>query len=306
MSTAEPLSECDVPQRSQQSSGVLNFILSKLGRPSRNGAKSGPASSGLSSGGMPDSPSSKQEEDGLGTAEHTRDMDLFDEEVQSPPKPAVVPDSFDFAGRRGRRGSAGVVPQSAPGKVGDASQEDAFLPVGHRSASDSGQWDFRRREARRNSRSAREWVRDSNVEAPASDWSKDLAKYDPEASLPAVALGGSSAHLVPTHFEEDGMRFRRRSRSAKDLAAAARESLSEEEQQPRQRASLEASGSHGSKRSSFEAGLPQNLKAAAAGFSPRVSAEKIRRQGNTSSMSDFLPSELIQRSRLFNSPSNQP
>jgi len=46
MSTAEPLDNCSLPESSQQSSGALNFILSKLGRPSRNGSKGGPAMSG--------------------------------------------------------------------------------------------------------------------------------------------------------------------------------------------------------------------------------------------------------------------
>ena len=47
MSTIEPLAEFEVPESSQQSSGVLNFILSKLGR-HRNGSKGGPAVSGES------------------------------------------------------------------------------------------------------------------------------------------------------------------------------------------------------------------------------------------------------------------
>lgn len=110
------------------------------------------------------------------------------------------------------------------------------------------------------------------------------------------------AHLVPTHYEEGGMRFRRRSRSAKELAAALRESADAVEY-TRTGASLDFGASpHGSKRSSFEAGLPQNLKAATE--SPQQSAEKVRRQGNGGKTSDFLPDELIQRSRLFNSRSN--
>jgi len=116
-------------------------------------------------------------------------------------------------------------------------------------------------------------------------------------TCPAAA---GQMHLVPTHFEEGGMRFRRRSRSA----ASARESLGGSDQQARQRMSLETHGSpHRSKRSSFEAGLHQNLKAAG---SPRASTEKIRRQGNAGSTSDFLPTELIQRSRLFNTRAGQP
>jgi hypothetical protein len=46
MSTVEPLSEDGAPGSSQQSAGVLNFILSKLGRPSRTALKSGLALSG--------------------------------------------------------------------------------------------------------------------------------------------------------------------------------------------------------------------------------------------------------------------
>ena len=99
------------------------------------------------------------------------------------------------------------------------------------------------------------------------------------------------------------MRFRRRSRSAKELAASTREAEGHGDP-PQARKSLESvSNSHGSKRSSFEAGLPQNLKAVE---TPRGSAEKIRRQGNAAIKSDFLPDELIQRSRLFNTRSNQP
>lgn len=52
-------------------------------------------------------------------------------------------------------------------------------------------------------------------------------------------------------------------------------------------------GHHGSKRSSFEAGLEQDPETDG---SSRKSAEKVQRQARN----DFLPDELVQRSQLFN------
>jgi hypothetical protein len=97
------------------------------------------------------------------------------------------------AGRRGRHGTAAVVPQPSSSKAGGDANFDTFptaaFPVSNRSASDTSQWDFRRREAQMHNRSAREWVRDSNVEEPASDWSTGLNKYDPDS---AAAIGTPS------------------------------------------------------------------------------------------------------------------
>lgn len=106
------------------------------------------------------------------------------------------------------------------------------------------------------------------------------------------------SHVIPeeSHYEEDGIRYRRRSKSAAGLdnGSTVREMLREEGQ------STADSGKspHGSKRSSFEAGLAQDLRAAG---SHRLSAEKMQRQA--SQRDDFLPTELIQRSHLFNGPS---
>ena len=56
---------------------------------------------------------------------------------------------------------------------------DPGFPLSGRSASDSAaQWDFRRSEVRRSSRSAQEWVRTSLVE-PHSDCLKGLQDYHP-------------------------------------------------------------------------------------------------------------------------------
>lgn len=109
-------------------------------------------------------------------------------------------------------------------------------------------------------------------------------------------LAGSNIIPEESHYEEDGVRYRRRSKSAAGLesGSAVREMLKEEAK------STADSGRspHGSKRSSFEAGLAQDLKAA--GTSQRLSAEKLQRQA--SQRDDFLPAELIQRSDLFNGP----
>lgn len=104
------------------------------------------------------------------------------------------------AGRRGRHGTAGVVPQPTSRKVAGESDADTF-PVSNRSASDTSQWDFRRREAQRNNRSAREWVRDSNVEEPASDWSTGLMNYDPQAAIGTPSLAAIRAlPVLVEHF----------------------------------------------------------------------------------------------------------
>ena len=56
---------------------------------------------------------------------------------------------------------------------------DPSFPLSGRSASDSAaQWDFRRREVRRSSRSAQEWVRTSLME-PHADYSRGLQDYHP-------------------------------------------------------------------------------------------------------------------------------
>ena len=103
--------------------------------------------------------------------------------------------------------------------------------------------------------------------------------------------------MIPeeSHYEEDGIRYRRRSKSAAglDCGSAVRNMLREEGK------STADSGKspQGSKRSSFEAGLAQDLKAAG---SQVFSGEKLQRQ--VSQRDDFLPAELIQRSHLFNGP----
>lgn len=93
-------------------------------------------------------------------------------------------------------------------------------------------------------------------------------------------------------YEEDGIRYRRRSKSAGDLKGVAREFLAH-----RGQAAESSRAQHSSKRSSFEAGLPDTYDQEEG---PRRSAEKIQRQA---SRDDFLPTELIQRSHLFNGPS---
>jgi len=54
---------------------------------------------GMGNSGLEGSPASKQGGDGLGKALPSREQDLDDEEVQSLPKPAVVPSNFNFAGK---------------------------------------------------------------------------------------------------------------------------------------------------------------------------------------------------------------
>ena len=93
-----------------------------------------------------------------------------------------------------------------------------------------------------------------------------------------------------THFEEDGVRYRRRSKSARNLDAALPERSKSREGSS---VSERARSPHGSKRSSFEAGIQQHAD------SSRQSTEKMMRQA---SRDDFLPAELIQRSHLFNGP----
>lgn len=109
-----------------------------------------------------------------------------------------------------------------------------------------------------------------------------------------ASSAGKSQVPEDTHFEEEGVRYRRRSKSAKDL-----DSQTPPHDLAKQSASLSniergqqgKRSPHGSKRSSFEAGIEQ------AANSPRQSLEKMQRQG---SRNDFLPTELIQRSHLFN------
>ncbi len=117
-----------------------------------------------------------------------------------------------------------------------------------------------------------------------------------ESSSPA----GSSTIPEESHYEEDGVRYRRRSKSAADLdsGSAVRAMLKEELKEGKPTADSTKSP-QGSKRSSFEAGLAQDLKAADPSQHPP--AEKLQRQ--LSQRDDFLPAELIQRSHLFNGPS---
>ena len=136
------------------------------------------------------------------------------------------------------------------------------------------------------------------------DASKSGGKYG--AASADVVLPASDGVPEDHRFKEDGICFRRRSKSdhglvlasalgeAKKRPATQTEVRPSESNQPpleRERSCEERpKGHHGSKRSSFEAGFGQ------APDSSRKSAEKIQRQ----STDDFLPAELVQRSRLFN------
>lgn len=53
---------------------------------------------GKSGSGKKDIPASKQRSERNMAAVQSRELEFDDEEVQSLPKPAVVPDKFDFAG----------------------------------------------------------------------------------------------------------------------------------------------------------------------------------------------------------------
>lgn len=51
------------------------------------------------------------------------------------------------------------------------------VSLSRRSISDTAEWDFRRKQVRRNSRSAQEWVRDTADTDPVPPWSESLLSY---------------------------------------------------------------------------------------------------------------------------------
>lgn len=122
-----------------------------------------------------------------------------------------------------------------------------------------------------------------------------LARFQDQDTLSyACASAGAESGAGDNRFAERGVRYRRRSKSAVDLDTPVDEQGAHEAgavQTVGGQKSIGKQSPHGSKRSSFEAGIQDAID------SPRQSIEKMQRQA---SRNDFLPAELVQRSHLFN------
>lgn len=113
-------------------------------------------------------------------------------------------------------------------------------------------------------------------------------------------MAGDGKRLLAYQREIDGLRFRRRSNSARELSSTARAAEAVERRASVRWSAENTRKSGDSKRSSLDADLDQDSL-----HGPRQKmAERARRQTPAniavSRTSDFLPAELISRSTLFN------
>lgn len=308
MTASSPPTVTPTSEEERASPGIFNFLLSKLGRAQRSDLKANSTATSSGSAQQVEQPQTKDE--GGRCMRPAPGNCQGSEKGVSLPKATVssraASAGWTFRERKRRQLEIEALDQIAEAaRIGDDCTLESTFPLSGRSASDSADWDFRRREVRRNSRSAQEWVR--STADSQSEWSKGLQAYNPDKEpLAAPLLGtGKSRQLSPRHIEEGGMCFRRRSRSAKELTLTG-EDNSDNLRPSSGRHLVSAENirkSSDSKRNSFEAGLDQDLRAS----TPCGSAEKVRRpnRGEPARGTDFLPTELIERSLLFNAQSRQ-